>query len=53
MLWGQYIISSAKYSLELETQIEGITLVEKSENYLLTISDTVKSPSLIRIILKA
>ena len=53
LLWGQYIISSAKYSFELETQIEGITLVEKSENYLLTISDTVKSPSLIKIVLKA
>lgn len=51
LLWGDYVISSTKYNLELEEEYKGITLEKALDGYLLSISDEVKEKILIKIIL--
>lgn len=50
LLWGDYVITS-NLSFKLETIHQGITLKKASDGYLLTISDEIKKPMTITILI--
>lgn len=50
LLWGDYVITS-NLSFKLETIHQGITLKKASNGYLLTISDEIKKPMTITILI--
>ena len=50
LLWGDYVITS-NLSFKLETTHQGITLKKASDSYLLTISDEIKEPLTITILI--
>lgn len=50
LLWGDYVITS-NHSFKLETTHSGITLEKAHDGYLLTISDEIKEPMIIKILI--
>lgn len=50
LLWGDYVITS-NLTFKLETTPSGITLEKASDGYLLTISDEIKEPMTITILI--
>lgn len=50
LFWGDYVITS-NLSFKLETTHQGITLKKASDSYLLTISDEIKEPLTITILI--